>query len=365
MRFHVVSLPHTETTRDFDWCAYTAKVRRFSTMMRSLGHEVILYAGDRNEAACTEHVTIVTEADWERWWPEGLNRTHVWDGFQVEAPWWREMNERAIEAVAIKEPKPGDIICLIAGICQEPIARAFPELRTVEWGVGYSGVFADFRVYESYAWRHYLAGRGGYDDVRYYDAVIPNSFEKSEFSFTTAPDDYLLYIGRMTPRKGLAVVQEIANRGHRVITAGQGSERIAGAEHVGVVLGGTKKELFAKAKAVLVPTTYLEPFGGVAVEAMLSGAPVITTDWGAFTETVNHGLSGFRCSTLGEFLGAVDRVDMLDRYEVREYARSRYLTTVVAKQYDAYFAQVNQLRRAGWYTDQGRLRAGIFARHLH
>ncbi len=365
MRIHLVGLPHTETTRAFDWCAYTAKLRRFATMMSSLGHDVYLYAGEQNEAACTGHIEIVSPRDWDYWWPH-LDRNEPWDGFDPDAAWWTEMNARAIEAIR-DHAHPGDFLGLIAGRCQEPIAAAFPEMKAVEVGIGYAGVFAPYRVFESHAWRHYVAGlRGaGQDDVRLYDAVIPNSFERSEFVFHTKPDDYLLYLGRMTPRKGLPIVEEIAKH-YPVVTAGQGSERVPSArDHLGVVLGTDKAQLIARAKAVLVPTMYLEPFGGVAVEAMLSGVPVIATDWGAFTETVRHGVSGFRCSTLGEFLGAVDAVELLDKHDIRDYARSRYLTDVTALQYDRYFAQLRELDGAGWYTDVGRLRNGIFARHLH
>lgn len=362
MRLHVVGLPHTQTTRAYDWCAYTAKVRRFASMMHDREHDVFLYAGTENDARCTNLTVAVDPEDHERWFPDYRPETDVWDGFRVGAQWWTEMNARCIDAIS-QVQQPGDIICLIAGLAQKPIADAFPTLRSVEFGVGYAGTFAAHRVFESYAWMHYVAGWYQDDNLRNYDAVIPNSFDRSEFSFQTQPDDYLLYLGRMTPRKGLNTVQAIADRGHRVLTAGQGAERIRGAEHQGVVLGADKKRLLAGAKAILVPTDYLEPFGGVAVEAMLSGVPVLSTDWGAFTETNHHGVTGFRCRTLGEWLGAIDAVGLLDKHDIRAYARNRYTTDVAAKMYDRYFTQLADLDRDGWYTEQGRLRAGIFGRY--
>ena len=49
---------------------------------------------------------------------------------------------------------------------------------------------------------------------------------------------------------------------------------------------GVPVQLFANAKCTLMPSKYAEPFGFVALESMLSGTPVITTDYGAFPETV-------------------------------------------------------------------------------
>lgn len=356
MRLHIVSLPHTETTREYDWCAYTAKVRRFTTMMTWLGHETYLYAACNNEASCTEHVPVVFDVDRKRWFPEWTHE-QVWDGFDAERPWWTEMNQRAIDAIR-ERAQPGDVLGVIAGTCQQQIAEAFPDMFVVEWGVGYSGVFAPFRVFESHAWRHHVAGLQHADDLRWYDAVIPNSFDINEFADAPrSSDGFLLYLGRMTPRKGMEVVQELANRGHDVVTAGQGEVRIEGARHLGLVRGIQKRELLATAKAVLVPTTYLEPFGGVAVEAMMSGTPVITTDWGAFTETVDHGFTGYRCRTLGEFTRAVELVDRLDRREIQQNARLRFSTDVVAHQYQAYLDRLRELEDpAGWYTDDGKVK---------
>ena len=60
MRFHVVGLPHTQTTKEYVNCAFTEKVRRFCLMMKDLGHEVYLYAGEENEAPCDELITCIS-----------------------------------------------------------------------------------------------------------------------------------------------------------------------------------------------------------------------------------------------------------------------------------------------------------------
>jgi glycosyltransferase involved in cell wall biosynthesis len=153
----------------------------------------------------------------------------------------------------------------------------------------------------------------------------------------------------MTARKGLAIVAELAKR-QPVVTAGQGDERVAGATHAGVVVGAEKAELLARARAVLVPTVYIEPFGGVAVEAMLSGTPVITSPFGAFTETVEHGLTGYRCHTLADFLEAADTVDELDPKTIRDWAADRYATGVVAPRYDRWLQRLATLYSGGWYA---------------
>lgn len=60
MTFHVVSLPHTQTTMEYEACAYTSKTRKFCNMMKSLGHKVYLYASEENEANVDELITITT-----------------------------------------------------------------------------------------------------------------------------------------------------------------------------------------------------------------------------------------------------------------------------------------------------------------
>lgn len=98
----------------------------------------------------------------------------------------------------------------------------------------------------------------------------------------------------MIERKGVGIAVEVAKRlGMKIKLAGQGLEKVGdheyegsgfrvnyeGIEYLGSVGVQERADLLAYADAVLVPTTYLEPFGGVVVEAMLAGTPAITTDF--------------------------------------------------------------------------------------
>jgi hypothetical protein len=106
--------------------------------------------------------------------------------------------------------------------------------------------------------------------------------------------------------------------GGRLIVAGPGDVWTLGTrttrpvseyvEQVGVADVATRKRLMAKAKAMILPSTFVEPFCGVQVEAMLSGTPIITTDWGAFAEYNIHGVTGYRCRTFEQFLWAAANI---------------------------------------------------------
>ncbi len=318
-------------------------------MMTSLGHEVFLYGGTENEANVTEFITVVSEEDHAKWFGHYNWDTMVFNQWDRNEDCWILTNVKA--ATAIKErQRPGDFLCIIAGLCQQDLMTMVPDMRPVEWGIGYEGIIdSAHHVFESNPWMHYVYGKTGIIDGRFFDTVIPNSFDDEDFVFRSLKDDYLLYLGRLTPRKGLKIVEELAKLGHRIISAGQGDYRIPGVEHVGVVRGMVKANLIANAKAVLVPTQYIEPFGGVAVEAMLSGTPVITTDFGAFAETVRDGIDGFRCHTLGEFHDAASNVSSLKPLEIRNHA-AKYLTNEIRYKYEEYFRRLALLDGLGWYT---------------
>jgi glycosyltransferase involved in cell wall biosynthesis len=364
---HVIALPHTVTSTDYLSCAYTQKVRNFCRMMPPFGYNVIHYGTEGSEVAC-EHVTLITQGE-QKMLSGGVDwkKDFLKIGWDSKLPIWTLHNYRAIQAIR-RRKKPGDILCFIAGASQKSIADAMPDLRAVEWGIGYSGTFAPFRVFESYAWMHSVwaaqAGEASKGNGFNYDAVIPNSFDPAEFPMGKGDGKYLLYIGRMVQRKGVQVaVEAAAAAGVPLKMAGWGGELRDGRlhfdgasvdasniEYLGVVGQQQRAELMGGAVACIVPTSYIEPFGGVNVEAQLCGTPAITTDWGGFTETVEHGVTGYRCHTMGEFVWAIRMAVELDRNAIRARAVRLYSLEAAGKQYDRYFRRIDDLNGKGWYT---------------
>ena len=115
--------------------------------------------------------------------------------------------------------------------------------------------------------------------MQWQDTVIPNSFDLDDFDFRVEKEDYLFYMGRIMPGKGVEEAMRIADAtGRKLLVAGQGDfEARMGfkpwdcVELLGVIDVEERRELLSKAYALLCPSKYPEPFGGVFAEAMLSG----------------------------------------------------------------------------------------------
>ncbi len=374
---HVVALPHTQTNGEYATCAYTEKVRKFCDMMTGRDRKVILYSGEHNTAACDEHVVVVTEEQRTGWFGEHDLGSLERGGFDWEpsSPWWQEMNARAVGEIAMRKDDT-DLLCLSSGQAQQMIADSHGSMIVAEFGVGYEGIIVSrrglspaFAAYESHAHRHLVYGLNRWQNsVREYDTVIPNFFNPDELPYGEG-GDYLLFVGRLIQKKGVNTAGQIAAAlGMKLIVAGpgatewgdgyvifpEGEARAPGLEYVGAVGVGERAELMGNAAVTLVPTTYSEPFGGVAVESMMCGTPVVTTDFGAFTETVKTGISGYRFQTLQEAVDATDAARDLDRDTVREYALSRYSLDAVAPLYDRWFTNLDGLWGEGWTALRAR-----------
>lgn len=351
MRFHVLGLASTQTTSEYSMCAYTQKVINFCRMMVDRGHTVFLYAGDQNEAPCSEHIVCYTEEERKMW----LGDKHYHDAeHSPTAPHWMAFNGRCLAQLSARA-KVGDFLCIIFGYAQKPVADACRVPMAVEYGVGYHATFAQFRVFESYAWMHTVYGAEAKTSDRngiFYDAVIPGYFDERQFFRIRAKKRAgLAFIGRVIERKGITIAKQVADvTGRKLIVAGKcdNPELVKGCEYVGPLGVLDRNLLMSSVEAVLAPTIYIEPFGNVVIEAMACGTPVITTDWGAFTETVKHGVTGFRCRILQDFVDAVEAVGSLDNDAIREYAFKTFGLRATATKYEAYFRRLQTLWGTGW-----------------
>jgi FkbM family methyltransferase len=244
------------------------------------------------------------------------------------------------------------------------VTDAFPDLFAIEPSIGYASHYAPYKVYESYAVMHGLQGPHYVSsaDSRYYDVVIPSGLDVSEFEFRDKKDDYFLMMGRLMWTKGVQIAAQVCERlGVKLILAGttygphdcnlpDGWPKHV--EYVGYADVEKRKKLMAGARGLFCPTLYSEPFGYVAIEAMMSGTPVISTDWGAFTETVQHGVTGFRCRTFEQFLWAAENIDTISPQACRDWAVANYSFDKVGKMYKDYFQSVKNLSTpTGWYTE--------------
>lgn len=119
------------------------------------------------------------------------------------------------------------------------------------------------------------------------------------------------------------------------------------AEYIHTVSNKERKELLANAKALIMPTLYVEPCGWSMLEAFISGTPVISTDWGGLAEYNIHGKTGFRCRSLNEFYHALNIIETISPKECRLYAEENFTIDLVAKMYENYFEHLITVERYG------------------
>jgi len=360
MRFHLVGLVHLPTAERYVSCAFTQKNVKLCKMLLSLGHEVYLYGAEGSDAPCTELVVTHSLHDIQKTWGDGTEHElgYDWRGGMFRhdfntapCPLRLRFNETVIREINHRK-RDDDFLLLPMGSYQRPIADGVKLWMTCEPGIGYRGSYARFRAFESsyiqnftYGSEHPRQSINGH----YYDRVIPNYWDDKDFTFRGQPEDYYLFVGRMIVRKGVwTAVKATQAIGARLVLAGQADSEVDHTKlpqhctFVGHVDAKERDKLMGGAIASFVPTTYLEPFGGVSIEANLTGTPVLTTNFGVFPETIHNGVNGYRCDTLDDFAWAAQEAPKLNRRIVRKTGE-RYLMDSVRWDFQKWFDDIYAL----------------------
>jgi glycosyltransferase involved in cell wall biosynthesis len=186
-------------------------------------------------------------------------------------------------------------------------------------------------------------------------ATIPNPLDVAAWPLHEQKEDYLLWIGRMTPEKGPhraiaaaraagvpLVLAGIIQPGQRAFFEREVAPHIDGrrVRFAGEVGGAAKRSLFARACGLLMPIRWDEPFGMVMVEALACGTPVIAFPEGAAREIVIDGLTGFLVDDEQAMATAVGQLRTIAAHDCRNWVARHCDLDVVAAAYERTYRSV-------------------------
>lgn len=196
-----------------------------------------------------------------------------------------------------------------------------------------------------------------------YPSAIYNGLDLENFPFGEKPNpqEYLLFVGRIDPIKGVSTAIEVAKKaGLPLIIAAKLDELPHTQEYfhneiepqldgqqikwIGEVSQEERNELMKGAKALLHPNMWNEPFGLVLIEAMACGTPVIARNRGSIPEIVIDGETGFIAETVEEMVDAVKKIDTISRGYCRHHAISNFSATSMVDNYEALYYQLLEER---------------------
>lgn len=211
-------------------------------------------------------------------------------------------------------------------------------------------------------WDHYTgsfntishASKNGFPDQRYL-GVVYNGIDVDSFPFSEEKDDYLLFLGRVSFEKGTHLAIQTARAlGRRLIIAGK-VDRVDQEYYDNLVApllddpnvtffgeadAAQKRQLFSRARCLLHPVMWPEPFGLVMVEAMACGTPVVAFRRGSIPEVVSHGETGYVVDTLDEMVDAVERLEGIDPHRCRSQVADRFSGIKMVSGYERLYEQI-------------------------
>jgi glycosyltransferase involved in cell wall biosynthesis len=160
--------------------------------------------------------------------------------------------------------------------------------------------------------------------------------------------DYVAFIGRISKEKRPDRAIEIAKQAGMKIKIAAKIDKVDEdyfnaeiahlleqdhVEFIGEIGDHEKSSFLGKAKALLFPIDWPEPFGMVVIESFACGTPVVAFNHGSVPEIVDQGETGFIVNSMDEAVKALKNINLLDRNRIREIFEKRFTASVMATNY--------------------------------
>ncbi|MDI6854083.1 MAG: glycosyltransferase family 4 protein [Deltaproteobacteria bacterium] len=304
-----------------------------------LGHEVTLFASGDS----------VTQADLKSQVPQALRLSPA-----CVDSWAHHV--RMVERV-FQEAGDYDILHFHLSYLHFPLARAKgrPNLTTQHGRLDLADLRPLFREFSDMK----LVSISNYQrrplPFANWMATIYHGLPRHLYRFYPESKGYLAFLGRISPEKRVDRAIEIAVRcdmplsiAAKVDPADEEyyRERIKPLlkhpliTYVGEIGESEKNEFLGRARALLFPIDWPEPFGLVMVEALACGTPVIAFGNGSVPEVLKEGKTGFIVSNVEEAIAAVRKLDRLSRSYCRKVFKARFTVERMARDYLKIYAKV-------------------------
>ena len=252
-----------------------------------------------------------------------------------------------------------DIVHFHTGFLQLPMARrlATPSVTTLHGRLDIEELHPLLREFNDLAFVSISdSQRPDAGEVRWVGTVY-HGLPRNLLPFRPDPEDYVAFIGRISPEKRVDRAIAIAERAGvelRIAAKVDAVDREyfareieplmsrPGIRYLGEVNESEKAALLGGARALLFPIDWPEPFGMVVIEAMSCGTPVVAWNHGSVPELIEDGVNGRIVDSVESAAAALRSVSALDRRACRAIFDERFTAERMARDYVAIYEALRE-----------------------